>query len=170
MPPSLSSGQVTIPALRPQEEGKEVPCSRAIQEGLGLGQPDLNLRWCPSNPEAVRERTAQLLANKAAWHHLRGALIRGAVGCHSGAAAPLACPRAWRGRAGLRSREAAAGARPGDSGLSVSSPPPRFGTESMVSGALFNRGSCWLAPFVSVLPFSARIVKSNLLSTYELVE
>lgn len=48
--------------------------------------------------------------------------------------------------------------------------PPCFGPERMVLGGLFNRENWELAPFVSVLPFPARIVKNNLLSTYKLVE
>lgn len=70
--PPRSSGLVTAPALRPREERNQVRGSGGIQEGLVLRQPDLNLRSCPSDPEAVRERAAQMLEGKPAWHHPGG--------------------------------------------------------------------------------------------------
>lgn len=100
------------PALWPREEGKQIPSSGDIQEGLVLEQPDLNLRSYPYNPEAVREGTAQMLADKLAWHHLGEVSQEGGGGAATpGAAAPPACSRAWRAKP--RPREAATGARPG---------------------------------------------------------
>lgn len=162
--PPRSSGQVTAPALRPREGRNQVPGSGGIQEGLVLRQPDLNLRSCPSDPEAVRERAAQMLAGKPAWHHPGGGLAGEAAGglLSRGWLRPPPVP----GPGGRQPPAPALGAPAGG----CPPRPPRFGPGRMVPGGLFNRGSWELAPFVSVLPFPARIVKNNLLSTYKLVE
>lgn len=105
MSPSRSSGQLMAPALWPREEEKQTPCSGDIKEGLVLGQPDLNLKSYPSNPEAVRERTPKMLADKLTWHHLGEVLLP------RGRLLPQPVPGHWR--AGPRPREAASGPRPG---------------------------------------------------------
>lgn len=89
---------------------------------------------------------------------------------------PQPVPGTGGGRRGRGSRRqpptSALGAPAGGCRCYVTHLPPLlgFGPERMVPGGLFNQGSCELAPFVRVLPFPARTVKNNLLSTYKLVE